>query len=237
MKDLLEEKILNLKDDAEKQLSKLDFKTESLEDFVEAVKIFSDNLAYVSLGGNCSYGGGIPGYSDIDVVVVFKDNALQYKDNVKAQISEFILNYKRFNLTNGFIPDYVFPGEYMTLSQVQDAINGRSFKIVPETGSFKIPILTDSDYLKDYERWFQVWLTINAFSTYIFGDIDLFLRNKLLSWKSFILYLICEAGLEKLTLNSVLEKVMSPSLDEFRIDDTYKLFREPDLSSCLSFVR
>ena len=106
MNDLLKAKVLTLKEDAESQLSILNFKKESVADLLEATKSFTDDLAYVSLGGSCSYGGGLVGSSDIDIGVVFKDSVLQCKSRVSVLISEFIPNYTQFNLTNGFVPDH-----------------------------------------------------------------------------------------------------------------------------------
>ncbi len=194
--------------------------------FDSLVKLNSDYLSYAIIGGSFAYGGAAKGMSDIDIGLVFKDNAMNNNGKLKEEITEFIKIYKDFNLINGFVPDYLFPGEYMTLKQINDAIEGRSFRISTKLDKLEIPVLNNDDFLHDYERWFQVWLTMNAFSTYVFGDINTFLKNKLLSWKTIILYLLSNTHLVRIDEGIVISLIVSPSLvnPDFRIDESYKSF-------------
>jgi len=181
---------------------------------------------YAILGGSFSYGGGIKGKSDIDIAIIFRDNAIRRKKYIIRQIKKFVAVYKEFNILNGFVPDMIFPGEYMTDYQIKDAIRGRAFQIYPNKNSIKIPILKDEDYWNDYEKWFQVWLTLSAFGTFISGDINSFITNKNESWKTIILYIISENKLEKVSPISILDLITLSSNEEFRVDCTsYKFFK------------
>ena len=193
-------------------------------------KIPQNYLSYAVIGGNFAYDGGFKGMSDIDMGLVFNSGVINNKSKLKQEVTKFIKIYKSFNLKNGFVPDYLFPGEYMSLKQVEDAIKGRGFKINTKLQRLEIPILTNDDFLQDYERWFQVWLTLNAFSIYIFGDINAFLRNKLLSWRTIILYLLSNTSSTEIDEKSVLSLITSTSLKnhDFRIDESYRSFKSKE---------
>jgi 8-amino-7-oxononanoate synthase len=212
---------------SKRSLPELPLNNKSVANLLDAVKkISTDDFSYAIIAGSFAYGGGAKGMSDIDFGVIFKNSALEQSDKVREGIIEFIKAYKNFNLINGFVPDYLFPGEYMTQGQVEDAINGRSFRIDKQNQRLEIPVLTNDDFLKDYERWFQVWLTLNAFGIYFYGDIDAFVQNKVLCWKTIILYLLSNTLLDKINESSVISLITSSTFEsqDFKIDPSYEQF-------------
>lgn len=228
MKNFLHEDTYEkLVDYSKKYMSELPLDSKSVDHLFNAVKKISpNNFSYAIIAGSFAYGGGAKGMSDIDFGVIFKDSAIEQHDKVRESVIDFVKAYKDFNLVNGFVPDYLFPGEYMTQGQIEDAINGRGFRINKQNQKLEIPILTNDDFLNDYERWFQVWLTLNAFGTYFYGDIDAFIKNKVLCWRTIILYLLSNTSLNSVDERSLISLITTSSLNnkDFRIDPSYEQF-------------
>ena len=77
---------------------------------------FSDELEFALIFGSWARSENRPD-SDIDLMVVFKNQEIQHK-----KINEFKKRFIEFQLNNHLIPDNNYPGEYTSISNVRKAI-------------------------------------------------------------------------------------------------------------------
>lgn len=223
----------DLKEDALNLSEELKLATESREILSRALGCFSEEaLAYAFLGGSFVYGGGVKENSDIDSCIVFGDIRAMTKEMLRLSIEEYVQAYVLFNKKNNRLPDYVFPGEYCTLAQVNEAIEGRGFFVNSKKQELELPLWTDDDYLRESELWFQPWLTLSAFGIFFSGDIDRFVKNKIRAWEAIILYLLSKYSQTSVTTTIIMKELLAHSETEFRITDDYPLFVEKESIYC-----
>lgn len=172
-------------------------------------KHFKEEVAYSFISGGFTYGGAIRGKSDIDIVSVFFPDA-KSKDEKKFWngMSGFVDDYLSIHKQHGYVPDITFPGEYITTSQVQDAIAGRGFQ-VSDHNRLYLDAVTPTYYLEDSERWYRAWLSQSAFSDFITGDRELFLRNKEKAWKTVSMFNLLSIDQRDITTSSFLDYLVS----------------------------
>lgn len=153
-----------------------------------ASRHFGNDVVYSFISGGFSYGGAILGKSDIDVVVVLRNDA-KSKDpkSFRSKVSKFVDDYLEIHHDFGYQPSTFFPGEYISEEQVVDAISGRGFQ-ASSTNKLYLDIVTDSYYLEDSERWYRAWLSQSAMSLFIGGDRSTFLRNKRDAWATVLAF-------------------------------------------------
>ena len=197
--------------------------------FAQSIKaIFGKVAVYSYISGTFAYGGARKRKSDIDVTLVFKDDVLNIpKKKFLANISKFILDYKKIHSRLELKSDTLFPGEYITLKQVEDALRGRGFSIKNKREIY-LPIASDRYYLSNTETWFRAWLSSSAFSVYVSGGKRLFLANKIRAWETIILYLIKRHFLTELNPNIILEILVSEKNKwvDFGVTNRYKYFKK-----------
>jgi hypothetical protein len=172
-------------------------------------KYFGELYEYCYQTGSFVYGGGTPGKSDLDIAVVFKDAVSSMpKADLLGRLDPFIDGYLQLHKEVGYSPDTVFPGEYITISMVNDAIKGRGFH-VSEDGNLYLPKASTEYFLEDSERWYRAWLSQSAFNVFLKGDRLLWEDNKKRGWQTLLLF-----------------KGTTDLRDEsFTIDDCFKVLR------------
>ncbi len=176
-----------------------------LESLVESQfrKLVRDNFKglyeYCFQTGSFAFGGGTVGKSDLDVVIIFKDciYALPKRELYK-KIEFFTNGYLKLHRQTGYLPDLAFPGEFITVSQVNDSINGRGFHLDLK-GNLYLPKASTQYYLENPERWFRAWLSQSAFNKFLLGNEKLYKENKVKAWSSILKFTLWNEKIDSFT--------------------------------------
>lgn len=203
------------------------------DDFSDAIKKFFPNklIAYAYLSGTFAYGGSIKGKSDIDVTIVFKDSVyLVNPSSFDEQIKLFIENCRLIHHRYGYVLDTTFPGEYITIAQVKDALLGRGFSTNGNGGLF-LPKASNDYYLANKEHWFRAWRSSLAFSSFFHGNKELMLQHKYKAWRIIILFLLSQYKPVYISGNSLLERMLENKnkWEGVGVTNRYRLFKEQEL--------
>lgn len=190
-----------------------------------------DLVAYAYLSGTFAYRGSTKGKSDIDVTIVFKNNSyLMDLAYIHKQVGTFIMKYHMIHKQYGYISDAVFPGEYITVAQVQDAISGRGFSVNKNKKLF-LPEASNEYYLSNKEYWFRAWLSSIAFSSFLYGNKDLMLQHKNKAWKTVILFLLSQYTPPLISGGTLIERMLENEnkWGGVGVTNRYTLFLEQEL--------
>lgn len=201
-----------------------------------ASKHFGNDVVYSFVSGGFSYGGAIPGKSDIDVAVVLRDDA-RSKDptNFKSKVFGFVDDYLQIHHDFGYQPSIIFPGEYISEKQLADAINGRGFQ-ASSTKKLYLDIVTDAYYLEDSERWYRAWLSQSAMSSFVKGDRVTFLRNKRNAWATVLAFNLLSFDNDQLQISDFIDYLVSNPNKKAGtgIHSRYRTFRDKESAYILS---
>lgn len=227
------------KDSEESSSAALFYRSEEFTNICEAFssavrEVFGEmGMLYSYLSGTFAYGGATKNKSDIDITVVFDDSIyLVEKSEFLAKVKIFVQLYREIHKTFSYKTDDVFPGEYLTLSQVEDAIRGRGFSVGPD-GHLCLPTASDEYYLSNKETWFRAWLSSLAFSQFLSGDKDLLVNNKVSAWKTILLFLFSrDMSRRKRDEQGVLDFILENTnkWESIGVTNRYIYFKEAEMS-------
>lgn len=174
-------------------------------------KCFGNLSKYAYFSGTFAYGGAKKKKSDIDITIVFKNAVyLLKKDKFINNLKEFIKKYENIHKKYNYCLDKVFSGEYVTVSQIEDAIKGRGFS-VNKKGHLYLPLASNRYYLKNREHWFRAWLSSIAFSVPVNKGPGLSVSNKINAWQTIILFILATTKTDNLDANSILVFLLNNS--------------------------
>lgn len=161
-----------------------------IKSFVDArlSKINHLKLEYIFLSGSSLYGAD-KASSDIDLNFVFKDNFFSKKKMAITKIDELI-NSVYLPLHEKFQrqPDPIYPGEYISVSQILASINGGGFTVVNNELNL---VETFHGYWESSEQtWYRAWLGAIAFSEEITKHSNEYAIHKTKAQLDCIVYLI-----------------------------------------------
>jgi len=203
---------------------------------------FGNLSAYSYLSGTFAYGGARKKKSDIDVTIVFKNSIYKLsKDDFINKLKKFIKIYRNIHKEYNYYSDNTFPGEYVTLCQVDDAINGRGFSV----DIFKhlyLPLASNKYYLKNREHWFRAWLSSTAFSIPITKKGALMSSNKIKAWQTIILFMLTSKKTNKINVNSIFKFFVNNSnkWKGMGVTNRYIFFKQMEIKhveNALEFLR
>lgn len=123
---------------------------------------------------------------DIDTFVILDDRILENKKLFQKKWTAYVKGYRDIHVAFGFKPDNAFPGDFTTVSQIYDVVNGRGF--VNKNGQIlqqPMGSIADESNENDY-RIFRSMLIIGR---YLCGNQAFFDEVKILSLTCLIKYL------------------------------------------------
>lgn len=184
---------------------------EEIEDrFAEAaIKNFRGNLIFLISSGSFAYRGATKGRSDLDVMAVLKEDVRDMpRDDLRRMTHGFIDEYIAIHEEYDYALDDVFPGEYITPTNVRDAINGRGFETTT-VGKLCLPKASNEYYLGSRENYYRAWRSMLAFSKKLAGNETQFQSAKLQAWETNIKYLLSSRDLRRVNRDSLLRILTS----------------------------
>lgn len=130
------------------------------QEFMDAAKeIFGEFLVCCFINGRAALYTAKKGESDIDLFVVLKNNILARDGLFRNLWREFVPRYRDIHLAYGFRPDNCFPGDFATMDQIKEVIEGRGFS--ERDGRLYIQPMTaisDESIENDYRIFRSMWL-------------------------------------------------------------------------------
>lgn len=157
-----------------------------------AKRNFGDKLSLLISSGSFAYLGAQKGKSDLDVMAVLKDEIYRTpRKEVIEMIAGFVADYHRVHKDYEYSADEVFPGEYITESNAEDALLGRGMHT--NDGRLYLPPASNAYYLSNQEHYYRAWQSQLAFSRRIDGDASKFLETKLRAWELIIKFIVSNA--------------------------------------------
>ena len=208
---------------------------EICDEFVFAVGEFfpAKIVAFAYISGTFSYGGSVKGKSDVDITIVFKKEVgLVDPGYLHGQIKLFIEKYRSIHDRFGYASDAIFPGEYVTVMQIDDAILGRGFTINGD-GELFLPTASNEYYLANKEHWYRAWLSSMAFSTFLCGDQGLMVQYKQQAWRTITLFLLSQYKPPHISSKGLIEKMLKNEnkWEGVGVTARYKTFLERELAT------
>ncbi|HLC76562.1 MAG TPA: hypothetical protein VJB82_05645 [Candidatus Peribacterales bacterium] len=202
------------------------------EKFAESsAKHFGNYASLVISSGSFAYGGATKDKSDLDVMTVLSPDIAEMPPTETIQmIQSFVRDYIALHKEYGYRPDVVFPGEYITEANAEDAIAGRGFH-VSESGLY-LPPASDEYYLGDRERNYRAWRSMLAFSRRLSGDEEKFHELKLRAWETIILFLLSQSDEDSTGSVTILDALTSQD-DKWQsvgVTNKWLTFREDESS-------
>jgi hypothetical protein len=188
-------------------------------------KNLREDVVYSFICGSSVYSKNCKKSSDIDIVLVLYKRSIRKMSIVK----DFVKFYVKQNIVFDYLPDLDFPGEYTTLKEIKDALNCRGFNT--RDGRLFLRNLSYKDFFKNSELWFRVWLSMQAFSVFCYGDYKKFFQNKILAWKTVILYIISSHNIsDTISVDEVIKYIINNKEKNvgFGITNKYTMFREKE---------
>lgn len=204
-----------------------DEQAEIMEQFGNSAKEhFGENLSFTIATGSFAYLGAVKSRSDLDVMNVLDDRVYNL-DHIEVfeMIKGFAEKYMNLHRKYDYEPDRIFPGEYITNANANDAIAGRGFHSNNQ-GLYLPADSSDQYFLEDPERYFRAWRSMLAFSKVLAGNSNQAYDVKLDSWETIISYLISSSGKQTIDANTVIDLAIG---DELGVSDHYETFREDEL--------
>lgn len=207
-----------------------EFKRVSAE-FVESVRRhFGEYVRFVITSGTFAYGGATKGKSDVDILVVCEDEIAEMpRQDLFARLRAFIEDYVEIHTRHDYCPDTTFPGEYITKSNVEDALTGRGFHVTEE-GALHLPVASDDYYMQNPERWYRAWRSALTFGKCLYGNGKEFDEVKNQAWEIIILYVLLQNNLTSINPSTLFDVMIDPGnkWNGVGITAKYKSFREDE---------
>jgi predicted nucleotidyltransferase len=159
----------------------------SFKDSIE--KLFSDEIVYAFLTGSFAYRDFI-NTSDIDVVVVLNPNGTNSEELIYKR-HEFTKEYLKIHENYSFNPDLHFPGEVISKDMINDAVDGRGYKV---NDGFYLEDIVYEEQWDDPELEYRCWRSMLAFNNnqFLIGDKKCFEKDRLASNIEITKYLLLE---------------------------------------------
>lgn len=222
--------VLNETDLIERRSEDGEFQRVSAE-FVESVRRhFGEYVRFVVTSGTFAYGGATKGKSDVDILVVCEDEIAEMpRQDLFARLKAFIEDYVEIHTRHDYCPDTTFPGEYITKSNVEDALAGRGFHLTEEC-ALHLPVASDDYYMQDPERWYRAWRSALAFGKRLHGDEEEFEELKSQAWEVIILYILLQNNPTRINPSTLFDVMIDPEnkWNGIGITAKYKSFREDE---------
>jgi len=168
---------------------------------------FNDQLAFTACSGSYMYGHHSNSKSDIDMMVILKST--ENRTQQLLLVEEFIPHYLAFHKELQQTPDLDFPGEYVTTSQIEDAINGRGFDSDKDEEKITLSSITADYFCEQIDNSYRLWLSMMAFSLYVAGDLASFCDYKMRALTTIIKYLLFESQASHADAQSLLDYLLS----------------------------
>jgi hypothetical protein len=202
-------------------------------------KIDHLDLEYVFLAGSSLYGADKV-TSDIDLNFVFNDNFFENKElaitKIKALIKSIYLPlHKKLQRR----PDTIYPGEYISVSQIIASIEGAGFSVSDDKLTM---VNTTSDYWETNERtWYRAWFGAIAFSQEISTGSTKYIKHKSIAQAGCIVYLISNHKdlIEKFTINEIINRMYNyndKKKSPFGLTKTYTKFKQLHIQSITNTI-
>ncbi|MBI2453109.1 hypothetical protein HYV56_00220 [Candidatus Peregrinibacteria bacterium] len=200
-------------------------------EFVESItRNFREYVRLVITSGTFAYGGATKGKSDVDILVVCEEGItnLSRKD-LFDWLTSFIEDYIGIHKRHDYCSDTTFPGEYITTSNVEDALAGRGFHVT-EDDALHLPMASDDYYMKDPERWYRAWRSALAFGKCLHGSEEEFAEMKNQAWEMIILFVLLQNDLTSVSSSTLFDVMIDPEnkWNGIGITAKYKSFRDDE---------
>lgn len=205
---------------------------EEIEDkFAEAaIRNFRGNLIFLISSGSFAYRGATKGKSDLDVMAVLDDNVRRIPQaDLHNMTRGFIRDYVAIHQEYDYALDDIFPGEYVTPDNVDDAVAGRGISVSPE-GRLYLPKASNQYYLGNQENYYRAWRSMLAFSKKLTGNEGRFQQAKLGAWETIVKYLLGSHNLQEISSDSLLQ-ILTSQKDKWEsvgVTDKYLTFCEDE---------
>lgn len=206
-----------------------------------AQKIFGEYITNILLTGSVPYGGGVLGQSDLDIVIILRDDFLgdQTHHEIYTRCRAFAFEYLRIHDQYGFRPDTLFPGEFLTESMVRDTVEGRGFSV--KNSRLFLPKTSNDYYLESAETWFQAWLSMLASGVVIHGPKQSFEKTRREAWRTILLHFIAQRPDTAITVEKIINTFMQNTNKDVQYGFTsnYFLFKtilSPTLHATLEML-
>lgn len=192
-------------------------------EFADSLSAFEDDLIYSFLTGTHSYEKCDNG-SDLDVVVVLDNDAYSKKEEVYEAINEFLDTYIDVHVSTNRSPDKLYPGEYISIKQVGDALAGRGFGI--DDSEVKLRAVEEESFWEDPEKEYRCWRSMLAFNNnrFLGGNQELFETHRDKAWDQIIRFIAKNE--RALTVEKVSNHIVDGGEPYLGINDKY----EPNFS-------
>lgn len=146
---------------------------------------FSDYMIYSAFTGSAVYGGAVEHKSDLDWFIVVNENFFDQQASLKANLRKKFTNfYYYLNQKYKFKPDQDWPGEIISIKDVEIALQGKGVHV-----DYKKVLKGESQYEENslIVSYF-IWLCYSAMSKYIIGSKEIFNNNKQRAWDMIVSY-------------------------------------------------
>ena len=214
----------------QKQDGNLEFQRIAAE-FVESImRHFREYVRFIITSGTFAYGGATKGKSDVDILVVCEDEIAELShQDLFIRLRAFIENYVEIHRKYGYCPATTFPGEYITASNVEDALAGRGFHVTEEDALY-LPMASDQYYMQDVERWYRAWRSALAFGKRLYGNEEEFVEVKNQAWEVIILYILLQNTLDNIDATALFDIMIDPGnkWNGIGITEKYRTFRQDE---------
>lgn len=170
---------------------------------------------------------------DIDTFVILDDKILKDKKMFQQKWNTYVTGYRDIHVAYGFKPDNAFPGDFATVSQISDVVNGRGF--VEKNGQiFQQPMGSISD--ESNENDYRIFRSMLIIGRYICGNEAFFNEMKLLSLTCLIKYLFIKKRV--LTEDSIITELLSGKEKELygfdkRYEPYFSQYMKPKIQNVL----
>ncbi len=191
---------------------------------------FREYVRFIITSGTFAYGGATKGKSDVDILVVCKDEIVELsRQDLFIRLRAFIEDYVEIHRKYDYCPDTTFPGEYITASNVEDALVGRGFHVMEEDALY-LPMASDQYYMQDVERWYRAWRSTLAFGKRLYGNEEEFVEVKNQAWEVIILYILLQNTLDNIDATALFDTMIDPEnkWNGIGITEKYRTFREDE---------
>lgn len=195
------------------------------------------NLRYLFISGSSLYGEDNED-SDIDLNLVFYDNFFEDKSSAMYDIKRFIEHvYVPLHTFARRKVDNVFPGEYISHSQIIASTKGAGF-----SASFNklfLPEVSEGYWESDERTWYRAWAGALAFSLPLFDD-KLYLYDKSQAQLLSIVYFLQDdvsSGKALTSVDNIISKISgydSKQVSPLGITKKYERFHDVHSASIKS---
>ncbi|MFH8110047.1 MAG: hypothetical protein QXE42_01255 [Candidatus Aenigmatarchaeota archaeon] len=162
------------------------------KEFISSMnKHFGKNLCFAFNSGRVAFRVIEFKKSDFDIAIVLSDSIFRdppkFLTAKRKFMEDYFIIHKKFKL----VPDYMWPGEYLTLSHLEDAVRGRCFELV--NGRINLPYLKINEELYG-DRLYRYWWGMLCFSEFLAGDFTKYIKLKKESLETLFKFLFYKFG-------------------------------------------